>query len=179
VPTEWLESDRQPPASCRAPGDIEGRCLMSCLPDVAKRKDDLRQSTCGNEQLCVPCYDPLTGNATSACNVNGDAPKEAPKRYGSCCSNTGTCMPSDLVNGKSSLNVDVCTDPDALCVPREGPLNIDPHFAACNSSFGRGACVSTCFINPSRGRYLDRDRCAGSQLCVPCGSLDLKTAVCE
>ena len=179
VPTEWLSGERTAPPKCRAPGNIEGRCLLSCLPEVAKRADQLRQTTCTDEDLCVPCFDPLNGMSTGACSTEGDAPTEGPKLYPSCCGTAGTCVPEDLLDGTGSLNHESCADPESYCVPYEGPRGIDPHWNRCNSTWGKGACLQTCFIAPSRRGFINRNVCRNSELCVPCSSLDVETAVCE
>jgi len=179
VPNPWLADERKPPVSCRAPGDIEGRCLMSCLPEVTKRKDSLAQTTCDEAELCVPCFDPISGESTGACATAGDAPKEPTKKYTSCCGGTGTCVPGALLDGTGDMNHETCADLTAFCVPAAAARGEDPMFTGCDVFLGNGACVPQCFINPSRRGLLDRDRCQSNQLCVRCGSLSSDTAVCD
>ena len=79
VPTAWLQDPTSPPSSCRAAGDVEGRCLPACLPQVAARATELDQDRCAAAHLCVPCYDPATGEDTQACRVEPDpGPAEPP-----------------------------------------------------------------------------------------------------
>jgi hypothetical protein len=179
VPNEWLQGGAHNAAPiCRSPGNIEGRCWLSCLADVAKRADQLAQTTCAKENLCVPCFDPLNGASTGACTQNGDAAKEPPKLFPGCCAGEGTCVPGDLLDDTGGLNQESCVDPESYCVPSAAARGQDPLFSACSSTFGRGACVKTCFIDPGRRGWINRDRCLNTQLCVPCGSLDTDTAAC-
>src|SRR5258708_2753543 len=74
------------PPSCRSLGNAEGRCLSECLPVVQSQNATLPQSTCGSSSKCVPCYDPLTGGLTGACNLSSnDAPNEPATTFASCC----------------------------------------------------------------------------------------------
>jgi hypothetical protein len=108
--------------SCRAAGDLESRCLPSCLPEVAQRAARLQQRDCDRDQRCVPCYDPLTGADTGACRNRGDQPREAPRTFERCGSTPaaqGFCVPLELL---SPAQIDVlpvtgCSPPGTRCVP--------------------------------------------------------------
>jgi hypothetical protein len=79
VPLRWLEDPSSGPEPCRAAGDLEGRCLPSCLPELEPRAPQLSQESCATGQLCVPCYDPSTGEDTEACRFDADpGPSEPP-----------------------------------------------------------------------------------------------------
>ncbi|MEY4576916.1 MAG: hypothetical protein RL701_1619, partial [Pseudomonadota bacterium] len=187
VPSSWLTQDPHIPNTCRAPGNVEGRCLMSCLPNVAGRAASLRQTSCAAQELCVPCFDPLTGENTGACAVDGDAPHEPAARYPECCGTEGTCVPTELLNDdqKSSLAVDSCGG-GAYCVPDAAARGGDPGFPACRVSvtinmltvdLGTGACINGCFIAPTQRTILQPNGC-GASLCAPCAGLGITTNSC-
>jgi hypothetical protein len=181
VPTTWLDKAFTTPTSCRAPGNLEGRCLADFLPDVAPRAKDLRQTTCGVHEFCVPCYDPLNGNSTGACHSNGDAPTEAPKRYSNCCTGAGTCVPGALLKNTSGLSNDTCAERETYCVPTTAATGGDPGFGSCTQEdMDPGVCVPSCFINPWLGLILDPGSCLqGGTKCVSCGLVGLETAACR
>ncbi|MDP6943855.1 MAG: DUF1587 domain-containing protein, partial [Myxococcota bacterium] len=51
----------------KSPGGVDGTCLPSCLPKVQNYAWFLSQDVCAADELCAPCIDPLTGEATGAC----------------------------------------------------------------------------------------------------------------
>jgi hypothetical protein len=181
VPTSWLADDFTTPTQCRAPGNVEGRCLAACLPQVAGRASDLRQTSCANHELCVPCYDPLTGAATDACTTHGDMPREAPKGYQQCCSNDGLCIPGDYLPPLGTYNTESCREAGTFCVPSRAATGLDPFFPGCtDSNLRAGACVPGCYINPWVRLLVSQDTCLqGGTLCVRCGLSSLQTAVCR
>jgi hypothetical protein len=79
VPVVWMEDPSRGPSPCRAPGDLEGRCLPGCLPELQPRAAQLSQQSCEAGNLCVPCFDPYTGHDTHACSFELDSgPSEPP-----------------------------------------------------------------------------------------------------
>lgn len=79
VPIVWLEDPNQGPSPCRAPGDLEGRCLPGCLPELQPRAAQLSQESCAAGNFCVPCFDPSTGEDTRACSFHPDpGPSDPP-----------------------------------------------------------------------------------------------------
>jgi hypothetical protein len=117
-------------ATCVSVNGSEGRCLSKCLPAVQAKAAQLPQSTCTADELCSPCYDPVSGANTGACNLSCDpGPQKPPSTLGKCCGNNGTCVPSASVpdSQKSQLGVGDCAGGDAgtdagggyLCVPTE------------------------------------------------------------
>lgn len=178
VPSPWLADDRKPPESCRAPGDLEARCLPSCLPDVQRRGSTLRKSTCSDLQSCVPCYDPLSGEDTGACSIAGDAPEEPAATYPSCCGGSGTCLPGELLSSTSGLAGEACGTGGTYCVPAAAAEGRDPGFAACSLLGISAACVPRCFIDPSQGQSAPQVSCGAGMACVPCDRLSVRTAVC-
>ncbi|MEY4583460.1 MAG: hypothetical protein RL701_8163 [Pseudomonadota bacterium] len=184
VPQPWLADPRQPPNTCRAPGDSEGRCLLDCLPDVSERTDSLRRTSCAENERCVPCYDPLNGETTGACGTQGDAPKEAKKVYADCCGTHGTCVPRELVNGSTDGLEQASCGSESLCVPERVARGQDPGFSACSATlFGiplgnAGACVPSCFVPSDSRSQLSTSGCSDDVLCAPCDQVRIKNAAC-
>lgn len=55
VPRAAVEDAAYQPAPCAAAVGVEGRCLLACLPEVARVAKALSPSTCEAGELCVPC----------------------------------------------------------------------------------------------------------------------------
>ena len=177
------------PGACRAPGDLEGRCLSTCLPAVAAQAERLDQRGCDRDQRCVPCYDPLTGADTEACRVSGDAPSEKARTYQRCCGadgdELGTCVPIELLsNGQiDALPVDSCRQPGTRCVPSALLDGSDgPARCAARNLLGersQGACMPACFL-PLAARLLSAPNgCDGGERCIACADLDASIPACE
>jgi len=180
VPATWLDASFTAPPTCRAPGNLEGRCLADFLPDVQGNRSNLRQTTCGSHELCVPCFDPLSGNSTGACTINGDVPAEQAKRFANCCGGSGTCVPGALLFSSAGLATDSCAEADTYCVPNATANGQDPGYPSCvDSDMQAGACVGSCFINPWLTLIMDQGNCMqGGTKCVTCGVLSLSTGAC-
>jgi hypothetical protein len=161
------------PPTCASIGGLEGRCLASCLPDVAAQAANLPKATCGTGELCAPCYDPFTGAATGACSLNGDKPVNQPTTFPVCCNNLGHCVPTAnlSVDQQKQLGPDTCA-PNNLCAPDA--------FAApgqtaqtCRAVFGsvdaEGRCVPDCVpMIQAHASRLQRGTCPVNTLCAPC-----------
>jgi hypothetical protein len=173
--------------TCTAVMGLEGRCLSGCIPLVAEKADLLDQSTCQAGDLCVPCFDPLSGEDTSACHLTCDpGPVEPPpEALPSCCpNNDGTCVPSDLVPAEfaDSLAQDSCPDAAQLCVPNE---NLDPSFdpIPCEPDVllqflgvGDGVCQPDC-LDAVKG--LGQGSCPAGYTCAPCHASGMSTGACD
>ena len=175
APEEWIKSPYYVPPTCNAPGDIEGRCIPACLPDVAARGNDLVQSSCADAYKCVPCFDPVTGDPSGACGVGHDKPKnDKPTLFPSCCSGAGLCVPDALVPAetKDRLGPDSCAaGSTALCVPTgwagDNKVTVPKMCSAYNGSEGR--CLSSCLKDvAANASQLRQDICPTTELCAPC-----------
>jgi hypothetical protein len=159
--------------TCASIDGAEGRCLPTCVPLVADQADRLPTDVCVNGDLCAPCYDPITGDDTTACSQNGDQPVDPPYTFPSCCSNNGVCVPTSLVpaDQQSMLGTDTCTGADVLCAPTK---LTDPTAKpkVCHS-FGvqnrEGRCIADCVPQVAdMADQLRQEDCDAGELCAPC-----------
>jgi hypothetical protein len=162
--------DKATPNSCDSVDSAEGRCLPTCLPTVADQLDSLPVAACAAGQRCAPCYDPLSGESTGACNLAGDpGPREPAHRFGICCGDAGRCVPSDLVasDQRSSLGQDVCPA-DRLCAPVKAVEKQAPASCASLGSV-EGRCLPMCLsVVAKQLDRLPRASCLDSERCAPC-----------
>jgi hypothetical protein len=47
-----------PPAGCRSIGGAEGRCLSTCIPQIASQASLLPVDSCDMGEVCAPCFEP-------------------------------------------------------------------------------------------------------------------------
>jgi hypothetical protein len=161
--------------TCASLGGAEGRCLSTCIPGVEAQATVLPQSTCAAGELCSPCYDPISGLSTGACNLSCDpGPKQPPVIFPKCCGDAGTCVPSASVpvSQREQLSKDSCPSniEDYLCAPTEfaeaGGF-IPPKCSSIGG--GEGRCLSTCLpLVESHAAMLEQASCTNGQVCAPC-----------
>jgi hypothetical protein len=169
VPTAFI-SPGFIPDTCESVGGTEGRCIPECIGMVAASASFLPQSTCNDNELCAPCYDPRTGQETGACRIGNDAPVEDPYVFSDCCDDLGLCVPESAVPPaqRGALNPDSCTGQGELCAPK---AFIDPTFQAvkCTSLLdAEGRCIPACTVG-SFAQYLSQDVCPNDgEVCAPC-----------
>lgn len=152
--------------------DAEGRCLSTCLKSVAEQASQLQKATCDDGELCVPCFDPITGKSTGACSSSScDAPAKPAYTFPKCCSYLGasqaTCLPTAKVPADQQAGLQQETCPASfLCVPDEYLPNASVPIGACTTQ-GQGVCVSKCV--PDLPVYLGSGDCPDkNHVCVPC-----------
>jgi len=161
-------------ASCRmtlgstAGQDFEGRCIPSCFLS-GQASANLMQSTCEASERCVPCYSPITGESTGACNRPGDAPVEAaPAGFAECGEeNIGYCVPAGAGSGSGAMLPQLTCGDDQVCAPKLRVLDQSACFARCQS-LGPGACVAKFVIDPQFQSILPMSTCMPGELCAPC-----------
>jgi len=185
TPNAFLAPDYVPPA-CDGAGDLEGRCLSTCLPLVADQIELLSQADCEDVQACVPCYDPFSGEATGACSLPGDpGPAGPPVTFAKCCEiqgrQEGTCIPAELLPEAQvdSLPQESCAEDTQRCVHES--LLVDPPVAppTCSAGFfGEGRCLRECMVEGGLAGLVSQQDCADNDLCVPCSILGNPTGVC-
>ena len=164
------------PPTCRSVNDAEGRCLSLALPAVKAQETLLPQSTCGASERCTPCFSPIDGMPTGACNQACDTgPTEPAKSFTACCSGRGKCVAASSIPDDQEGNLDDSDDaclPDVeLCVPDQ-ILNNGPFTTCTANSFILGAysgvCLSDCLDFGIQGIALARGSCANHFKCAPC-----------
>lgn len=189
APRRWVEDLAAVALTCRSAGDLEGRCLPACLPDVESRARSLTQAGCEAGHLCVPCFDPLSGEDTQACRLGEDAPVEPPRRFARCCAERGeplgTCLPLSLLGEEqaASLPVESCPDTETRCVPSELTLSAGRLDACTGRILGigpstRGLCLPGCFIDAPLRYFVPQGSCAAPYRCTACSVLGSGFAGC-
>jgi hypothetical protein len=159
--------------TCASVGGGEGRCLSRVLPAVKKQEALLPQDTCAASERCAPCFDPLTGMATGACNLSCDpGPTRAPVTFAQCCDAQAHCVPATSIpdDQEDNLDQDSCADTN-LCVPDQILLGqAIPTCSANSFILGNytGVCLSDCFSFGIQGLALSRGNCMSGYTCAPC-----------
>ena len=190
------------PASCTSIGGAEGRCLSMCLPFVEAQGALLPSGSCGADERCAPCYNPIAADPTAptgACTLACDAPSQPPvilscpwegpdvinpSALPSCAPACGGahCAPKSLVPaGQQSLFAS-CDGGDGICAP-DSIIRTGDNFvpASCTSIGGaEGRCLSTClpFVE-AQADVWPVDICAAAERCAPCYDPTTPTGACS
>jgi hypothetical protein len=181
VPDVFIESGGNfIPPTCASLDGAEGRCLNEAIPQVSSQASQLPQSSCAVFEKCVPCFSPIDGTKTGACNLSCDpGPTEPIVLFPSCCQENGTdegrCVPTTIVpsSEQSNLDQDSCTAKTDLCVPSE-MLNIATFKPTTCSASGflvgayTGVCLSKCLSFGIEGIALAQGNCDDVHTCAPC-----------
>jgi len=185
VPDKFIETTGLfIPKSCNSVAGVEGRCLSPCIPQVAEQVAMLPQDICEPHEVCTPCYDPTTGEDTTACTLSCDpGPVNPPELLPKCCDGAGTCVPPELVDnvkpGQSEqLGEDSCPQSAGALICAPDIFVNDPNWKpqSCQTSlisgfFGDaykpGACLPDCI--PAVDLFLIlKDGCPDGMKCAPC-----------
>jgi hypothetical protein len=124
------------PSSCSSIGGAAGACLSKCLAVVATNPDIslLSQGSCDSDELCIPCVNPLTNEATGACAIKGVP--------------CGT----DASTSTDGATEDASTGPTC---PYTGPALINPDtFPTCSPACAGAHCVPTALVPTSEQSLL-------------------------
>jgi hypothetical protein len=183
APTELTDPTFKP-KSCASLDNAEGRCLSTCLGGlVAAQQANLPTAGCGADEVCAPCFDPVTGGDTKACEINGDVPVQPKYQFPGCCDNgagkdLGVCVPPALAGSEASmLRQDTC-GAGRVCAPSTKAENPNYKFPHC-TGLGVGACVPSCILDPSEAALLSKVTCAQGELCSPCSIGTTSTGACD
>lgn len=177
VPEAYLKKYGQhKPEACASFAGIEGRCFSTVFKDVSAQRDLLQRDVCGDDERCVPCFNPADGAPTGACTtVKCDAATKAPPALKDCCKKRGEmrgkCVPREDVPSqlRSRLSDEDCDDDTELCVPRKNLDLADVPVACTARSGGAGVCVSDCVeFGLFEGLLLSQGGCPTAETCVPC-----------
>lgn len=176
VPSALAGNPNYVPATCRATGNVEGRCLPACLPAFGGQASAFERGTCAADELCAPCYDPRTGEATPACHLGADpGPIEPARLFASCCGGRAKCVPasyaSRLASGadRQRLGSGSCADASDTCVPTAW-MDAKPKSVSCEAPGGlEGRCLLDCIPDVMKqAGQLSRASCSSGEFCVPC-----------
>jgi hypothetical protein len=171
APRELTDS-RFTPKSCASLDGAEGRCLSTCLGPTLS---GLPVDNCGTDELCTPCFDPLTGHNTGACDIHGDAPLQPAHTYARCCDNgrdqsLGVCVTAAIAGAQAhTLRRDSCAA-DRLCAPTAKLANPNYQYALCLGPT-LGACAPSCLFDPLESLLWTNVLCDAGEVCAPCSSL--------
>ena len=166
-------------AKCTSVSGNEGRCTSLCFPAARAMQAVLPQSTCGADERCTPCFNPVDGTPTGACDLGCDTgPTSQAILFTKCCSDRGYCIPRATIPGEAAANLapESCTGAgDPVCVPSVIVTTPGYKFPTCRYSgaqavLGEGRCVPACIVdeNPA-GAALSKANCAeATDKCVPC-----------
>jgi hypothetical protein len=180
---------------CRGLGGREGRCMSTCIPQVAEMADMLERDVCADGSLCAPCYDPLDGGDTGSCsNAPCDAPTDPERPFEQCgmLGPDALCVPENLVPEDQRERFDNkgcgsgCQESGTLCVPRV-IIDAGPDFSppACTTDGNEGRCLSYCIpdVNSAPlGIEFQQETCAETEKCVPCTIviiIPISTGACD
>jgi hypothetical protein len=151
--------------------DTEGRCVPDCVPMIQAQASRLTRGTCPVNTLCAPCFDPVTGLSTSACNQNGDKPVEAAKTFPACCGTLGVCVPTSLVPPAqvSQLDATGCTGTNVLCAPKAlTDSSVKPKTCTAPGAM-EARCLPACLpAIQEQASNLRQVTCGTGELCAPC-----------
>ncbi len=170
--------------TCASLDGAEGRCVSTCVGGaVARQRDRLPTAGCGEDEVCAPCYDPITGEDTGACKVNGDMPQRPAYTFPRCCGNgdaaAGVCVTPELAGDQAGILRQESCARGRLCAPVEKAEDPSFRFPICYGTLGTGACVNECILSPLQGAILAREGCEQAELCAPCALLGAPTGACE
>lgn len=162
------------PTPCTSVGGSEGRCMSTCIPQVAEQANDLPTDICAAGEKCTPCCEPFTGQSTGACTQECDPGPADPickVLFTPCCDSIeGHCIAPEQVPDDKEGNLEKC-DNGFLCVP-DVMQDLSFKGAPCygNILFGGdyfGVCLPDCLKLPFEFG-LDKNGCPGGWVCAPC-----------
>jgi hypothetical protein len=172
------------PKTCNSIDNAEGRCLSTCVAGaIAKQADRLPTQGCSANEVCAPCFDPVTGEDTGACTVNGDKPAKPAYAFPKCCGRgdaaAGVCVSPALAGDQASILRQESCAREKLCAPTAKAADPAYRFPVCYGALGTGACVNSCILDPTQAAILARETCAQGELCAPCELLGTPTGACD
>jgi hypothetical protein len=167
--------------TCTSLDGAEGRCISTCVPEVAKKLDELPKDVCADSERCTPCWNPIDGTDTKACSQGCDKGPPATKVvFASCGMGKGLCVPKTALpmDLRDIIPVDTCAT-DHGCAPTEKVKDLSYNFPMCtpsglagtlgmaNMAGQKGGCIPA-YLLGSMSSVLMSDGCAGGDLCAPC-----------
>jgi hypothetical protein len=184
------------PPTCTSIAGAEGRCLSTCLPEIASEASLLPQSTCAAGEKCAPCFNPTATDPTAptgACTLGCDRAAQPPTII-TCpwtgppvldpttlpaCDSGGCagahCLPAAEVPTSVQSQLAKCDNGTGFCTP-DNIISSDDHFipTSCDPFPGSGApgrCLSDCLPQVKTevaSGTLVPSTCTAGSYCVPC-----------
>lgn len=188
--------------------ELEGRCLPKCFIAGNPAASQLVQADCEANLLCAPCFNPIDGTKTGACEFKeGDTAAEpAPEPFVECGGETagepggGLCVPKDLALASNNpaaeaLTALTCAEGE-VCAPTVKVRDLQGCFEKCATvdtlaalgpQYASGGCVPAYVVtatNPMGSAILQQGTCAAGEQCAPCLNPlsmppDAPTGACE
>src|SRR5262249_25821942 len=145
------------PTPCRSVANVEGRCLSTCLPPVAAQPL-LPTAGCQAGERCVPCFDPLSGADTGACEINPSCDQPHEPKTVLMCPYNGSVYP--VINPgllASCAPNSACTSGAHCLLNQYVPSGVASKLYSCGSGSGAGRCTPDDFIRS--GGLVDPPNC--------------------
>jgi hypothetical protein len=179
------------PKTCTSVAGAEGRCLSTCLPQIAGEAALLPVDVCDMGEVCAPCFDPTAADPTAgtgACTLACDKPTQPPviitcpwsgpnvvdpSTFPDCspaCAGAH-CIPADQVPTAQQALLASCGGGTGFCAPDAIIATADNFVPKhCASSAGvEGRCLSLCLPDiAAKANLLPQDVCAADERCAPC-----------
>jgi hypothetical protein len=163
------------PKTCESVDGAEGRCLSTCLGKLTLLPD-LPSQGCARDEVCAPCYDPITGVSTGACALHGDAPTRPAHRFERCWDSdrevpAGVCVPPSMARARTAdiFRRDTCAR-GRTCVPTQELIDPNYQYPLC-LGVGLGVCMPSCLFDPLNALVFTSLTCDRGAVCVPCSPL--------
>jgi hypothetical protein len=182
------------PASCTSIAGAEGRCLSTCLPQIAAQAGLLPTDSCAAGEKCAPCFNPTAADPTAptgACGIACDKPAKPPTIL-TCpwsgpdvidpntllpcspnaqCSSGAHCMPAAYVPPAQQGQLAAC--PGGFCLPdpliKTAGNYVPPNCSPFNGTPAEGRCMSECLPQiDAQASQLHQHTCPNGDLCAPC-----------
>jgi hypothetical protein len=153
VPDPFITNPDYIPPSCTAFNGTPGACLSLCVPQVSQYKSILTQATCAATELCAPCTNPLTQQASGACAFKPPTT----------CADGGDGTGSSSGGSSSGGPTGDGGAPPAAC-PHTGPPVLDPSTLPACGTAGGAHCLQSALVPANLQAQLAT--CPGGY-CVP------------
>ncbi len=179
---------------CTSMIGLEGRCASLVLPEVKDQEAFLPRDVCAEDELCAPCYDPVTGEDTHICTlapaVCNAGPEDEPyvlecpydgpaivdiHKLPACDDCPGThCLPASRVPDEQKARLTECERPNGApgyCTPDKsieaGSMYVPRTCQTPNDMEGR--CLPPCLPTIKAQDYgIWQMDCPDGEVCAPC-----------
>lgn len=162
VPDTQIANGGAPLTECKSAGKA-GRCLSLCLPEVSSNLQYLTRGdadACSEDERCIPCVDPLTGDATGICDLDTTV------------GSTNECLPTGTAAAGSAIGAkqdEVVTCPFDATKSTPGDPNRFPSCGTPGSNNTGGRCLENSLVPADIATRLGSCAAEGGKpgLCIP------------